>query len=145
MIEKIDKGENGVIERSKDMWDLTNGDEASIFAQGYVAAPVGAILNVPMLSNQRQEIRRGCLLKRERSEAIGGFVGRFAVPCNRALDAENLSHLGPTRGQIFIEFATDTEMANFEPPMRFIDTLCLPFGKEKGTRGLLEEQGNRLA
>lgn len=55
-MQKINDGQDTVVESGQDLGDLANGDTTSIFTQGNITPPVAAILDVPVVANQCQEL-----------------------------------------------------------------------------------------
>ena len=105
-VEKINESQDDIVECGEHEGCLTNGHATGIFAQGHIAAPVGcplgAIFNVPVLADQGQEVKRGCLLWSEGGQAIDEFLGGFAQATHSAFELKDLCDLGPARGEVGI-------------------------------------------
>jgi len=109
-----------VAHRGRDLGAHPLADLRAVFIKGDVADPVEAVFNRPVAAAQTEQASRIGSLGREAGNPIDRFRAGFLADEFEgvALEAEDLGPMGKL--EIASQFGAGPDLADFQPPMRFI-------------------------
>jgi hypothetical protein len=109
----------GVAEAGQILWAVPFASATLILAHRHIADPVQTILDAPMAAVQRQYLLGIGAIGPKACDRVRYFRCSLAVDDTRSLDANRLGKAWPLK--IATQSRTDLEMADFNPPVSFVD------------------------
>src|SRR4051812_22541922 len=101
----IKEGKDGSVEQGQDHSDERVTDDAGIFTQRGIPAPVATVFDLPVRLYEGEEPGRGGLLCGQAGEATDRLVGGLAVTHDPTFQEEDLRHIAPLVAQCQIQLA----------------------------------------
>ena len=127
-VEPIHERQHGPIERSQRQRCASGAKLGSIFAQGHIAAMMGAIFKVPMGARQREKAPGVSLVWGEAADAVHDLLRTQELVRDAPADDEDLSDACPVLLKKRVKQGRRPDAPFFEPSMPFIaETVLLPF------------------
>ena len=118
----VDEEEDETVDLGENEWGLATANLAIILAEGDIAAVVEDVFDMPMLTDEAQDLGWGGSIGMETGEAVDTFATGKATAVNGAFDLKDLGHIGPTGFEVVREGSADTEGAVFKAAVAFIES-----------------------
>lgn len=117
----VEQGEDEVIEHGEDEGSAAGGDFAGVFAEGSVPAPVVAVFDMPVVTQELEQAGWRSLLWGEAGDAADKGMGGSALLGDLAFDQKDLSYAGPLVSEIEVEFTGGADAPDFDASVAGID------------------------